>query len=118
MQTATAPATLPVAPRRPVYTGPLARFLKKQAEVKEATKQAQQQDTLRAMRVNIMELVSDPYLFTDAERLRTNDSVYQTTCLAKLQTWFRNVYAVLKQRETSLRMAFEDGTYCHIPVTA
>jgi len=107
--------TVPVAPRRPTYTGPLARFLKKQAEVKEARTTATQ---LATMRANVLALVEDPHLFSEAERTRAAANVAGCHCLAQLQRWFRNVYRLLKERETSLHMAFADGSYTHLSVTA
>ena len=105
-----APAATIVAASK-TYTGPLGRFLQKQAEVKAAAHTA----TLRSMRANIMEMMIEP-LFSPAERLRANDSVYQTTCVAQLQTWFRNVYRVYTERAAALCMTFEDGSRCFLPV--
>ncbi|WP_324671510.1 hypothetical protein [Hymenobacter sp. GOD-10R] len=92
------------------YTGPLSRFLEKQAEAKsQAVAEAAKADTLRAMRNNVLSLVEDTALFTDTERLRTNDSVYQTTCVAQLQRWFRNVYRVSQERTArALRLGTSD----------
>ncbi|SNR92579.1 hypothetical protein [Hymenobacter mucosus] len=116
MQTATTKATTAtVAQHLPAYTGPLGRFLQRQEEVKQA---AQQAETLRAMRANIMAVMNDAYLFSEVELLRANDSVYQCECVAQLQRWFRNVYRVYQEREASLRMGFADGSYVHIPVQA
>ena len=106
MQTAATPKT---------YNGPLGRALaRKAAEILPPATET----LLHTMRVNILELVADRDLFSEVEHLRTNDSVYQCQSMAKLQTWFRNVYRVRQQRQMSLRLAFADGTYCHLPVQA
>ncbi|NVO33271.1 hypothetical protein [Hymenobacter lapidiphilus] len=110
MQTAANPGTANAMPTR-IYTGPLGRHIARQ----EAT--AAEQATIRAMRANIMGMMIEP-LFNPAERLRANDSVYQTECVAKLQRWFRNVYRVYKERENSVYLAFNDGSYARLPVAA
>jgi hypothetical protein len=103
MQTATTAATaLTVAGHLPTYTGPLARFLQKQAEVKQAAAQA----TLTAMRYNITALMEDATVFTETERLVANDSVYQCACIVQLQRWFCNVYREAKRREAWLPAEF------------
>ncbi|TGE07713.1 hypothetical protein [Hymenobacter fodinae] len=116
MQTATTTkaTTATVAAHLSAYTGPLANFLKRQAEVKAAA--AEQQAALQAMRANITGLVSDPHLFTDTERLLTNDSVYQCESIPQLQRWFRNVYRVYQEREGSLQLGFADGSYIQLSV--
>ena len=109
MQTATTLATAVTV--APAYTGPLGRHIAHQQA------QAQQQATINAMRANIAAMMIEP-LFDAGEQLRCNDSIYQTECVAKLQTWFRNVYRVYQERESSLYMAFNDGTCAFLPVTA
>lgn len=112
MQTAAPAATsLKVAATLPSYSGPLGRFLHKQSEARAAAA------VLASMRANVLGLLDDNDLFTDAERLATAASVNDCPCVAQLQRWFRNVYRLRSERETSLRMAFADGSYCHIPVT-
>jgi hypothetical protein len=113
MQTATAAATsLKVAATLPSYSGPLGRFLHRQTEARAAAA------TLVSMRANVLGLLDDYHVFTDAERATAAAAVALCPCVARLQRWFRNVYRLRTERETSLRMAFADGSYCHIPVHA
>lgn len=44
-------------------------------------------------------------VFTPAERLRANDSVYQTEDLAKLALWLKNVRRVFAEREQVIEQA-------------
>ena len=111
---ALAATALTIAANLPAYTGPLSRFLKRQAQV---TVEAEQR-TLSAMRYNVLALVEDPCLFTETERLRTNDSVYQCTCLAQLQRWFRNTYRVYKQRRQVLRSSLAEGSTVSMALAA
>ncbi|QIX62289.1 hypothetical protein HER32_14320 [Hymenobacter sp. BT18] len=119
MQTATTAATSPkVAATLPRYKGPLGRFLKKQQEAKEAAAEAQKLATISSMRNNVLGLVEDPHLFSDAERARTAASVAGCGCVARLQRWFRNVYRIAKHREDCLQLAFADGSTTFFPVNA
>ena len=109
---------LTVATNLPAYTGPLSRFLKRQAQVTADASAKAEQRTLSAMRHNVLALVEDPCLFTDAERLRTNDSVYQCSCVAQLQRWFRNVHRVYEQRSQVFRSSLADGSTVSMALAA
>ena len=73
---------------------------------------------ISALRGNVLALVEEPYVFTDTERLRTNDSVYQCECVAQLQRWFRNVYRVYALRSEALQVSFADGSSVLMAVAA
>ena len=108
-----------VATTLPAYAGSLARFLERQAAAKAAAlAEAQQEQTLHDMRANITSLVAEAGLFTEEEQLRANDNVHQTTCVAQLQRWFRNVYRIYQERALSLGVSFADGTSTHFSVAA
>jgi hypothetical protein len=86
--------------------------LARQAEVKASAA------ILASMRANVLDLVEDPALFSEAERTATAASVAHCNCLVQLQRWFRNVHRVLNERRNSLCFGFAFGTYSHIPVQA
>lgn len=60
---------------------------------------------LGTYRRNIMAVVADDTLFTAAEQLRANDSVYQCRDVAKLALWLKNVRRVAQERETAHNLA-------------
>jgi hypothetical protein len=111
MKTHAPAAILKVAATLPTYTGPLGRFLKKQAEAKAAAA------TLAAMRANVLDLVEEDQ-FTEAERAAAAVRVTACSCVAQLQRWFRNVYRVLTERRALLCLGFADGSFASFPVQA
>jgi hypothetical protein len=74
--------------------------------------------TINTLRHNVLALVEQPDMFTDTERLRTNDSVYQCDCVAQLQHWFRNVYRVYEQRIAALQLCLVDGSSVLMAIAA
>ena len=56
-------------------------------------------------------------VFSDAERLRANDSAYQCDDLRQLHRWQRNTLRVAQQREDALHLAFADGTCTFLSLT-
>ncbi|MBO3273196.1 hypothetical protein [Hymenobacter defluvii] len=56
------------------------------------------------LRVHLSELLRDS-VFAEDERLRANDSIYQTEDISRLQAWQRNVERVLHERQLAQAVA-------------
>jgi hypothetical protein len=109
MQNAAQGATVSVAAALPQYRGPLGRFLEQQREAAEAQAQAAMAAaTVRSMRANVLAMVQESPMFSEAERISTAVSVEACECVVQLQRWFRNVHRLRQEREDAVHLGYEE----------
>ena len=71
---------------------------------------------LHKLRTGIVAVLAETTLFSDEERLRANDSVYQCEDVAQLQRWYYGVHRVYQERKDALYLPFADGSGMYLPV--
>ncbi|RSK50113.1 hypothetical protein [Hymenobacter rigui] len=72
---------------------------------------------LSTVRRSIMDVMQRA-VFTPVERLRANDTVYQSQDVARQFVWLRNVCRVATERDRALQLAFVDGSTTSLAVAA